>query len=115
MPPVRDAILQPRIDPPRRIEPDEVRRRWPGAVEALCQHDRVGRLTVGSEGTLWFKSDGPGAAFVWGHSLLHGMTWLPQAEFRGDRCPCGRPLKEHGRCARCGLWPSRCMCPKEAA
>lgn len=111
MPPTRDPTLQPRIDPPRRVEPAEVRRRWPGAVEALVHPDEQGRLSVGSEGTLWFEYDTPSREpQVWHPE----QGWLAQSQFRPDRCSCGRALKERGRCSECGNWPSRCLCPKEA-
>lgn len=113
MPPARDPMLQPRVDPPRRMEPMEVRRRWPNAVEKL-DTEAAGRLTVGSEGTLWFEADSAGSdggTYVW-HS---DRGWITQAEHRPDRCSCNRSLKERGRCSGCGSWPSKCFCPHALA
>jgi hypothetical protein len=114
MPPPRDLTLQPMIDPPRRIDPREVRRRWPDAIETLEREGCRGTLSVGSEGTLWFESDAGGRPSIWVATDFHGMAWVPRDEHRPNACGCGRPLKGTGRCSKCGLWPSRCMCPKEA-
>jgi hypothetical protein len=91
------------------MEPADVRRRWPGAVEAIVGSH--GRLTVGSEGTLWFEDDVPSEPQVWHPE----RGWIAQSQFRPDACGCGRALKERGRCSGCGSWPSKCLCPKEAA
>ena len=109
----RDATLQPRVDPPQRSSPAEVRRRWPGAIEALEREEQTGRLTVGTQGTLWFESDVPSDPYVWAASNLHGFAWIPQTHYRPDMCGCGRGLTDHKRCLSCGKWPSKCMCKKE--
>lgn len=119
--PVRDAVLQPMIDPPRRVDPADIRRRFPGAVEALAERNDRGRLTINNDGRLWFERDsaeGPsavglipsGPCFVWRGE----QGWVFQHEHAPTMCNCGKPLKERGRCSGCGRWPSVCFCPRVA-
>lgn len=71
-------MMQPRIDPPSGLHPEDVRRLWPGAVEALGS-SATGRLEVVAGDFLKMEFDpdadgGPGGRYIW-REVTVGRAW----------------------------------------